>query len=84
MTSTKNKTRSGLLQVARVIVGEAHLSVTKVVHDQVAIIAAVSKNPLSPLRYRMREILAGAGVFEFKEHIRPDITTDTSVPVFAY
>ena len=71
MTSTKNKTLSGLLQVARIVVGEAHLSVTKVVPDQVAIIAAVIKNPLSPLRYRMREISAGAGSSNSRSTLDP-------------
>jgi hypothetical protein len=84
VTSTRDKTLSRLLQGARFVVGEAHLSVTKVVPDQVAIIAAVSNNPLSPLRYRLRGFLPDARVFEFKEHVRPDLTTDISVPVFAY
>ncbi|GLI82219.1 hypothetical protein PoHVEF18_010644 [Penicillium ochrochloron] len=84
VTFTKDETLSRLLQGARFVVGDAHLSVTKVVPDQVAIIAAVSKNPLSPLRYRLREFLPDLGVFEFKEHVRPDLTTDISLPVFAY
>jgi hypothetical protein len=80
VTSTRDKALSGLqlLQGTRFVVGEAHLSVTKVVPDQVAIIAAVSKNPFSPLRYRLREFLPDARVIEFKEHVRPDLTTDIS------
>lgn len=53
VTSTKDKTLSGLLQGARFVVGEANLSVTEVVPDQAAIIAAVSKNLLTPLWYRL-------------------------------
>ena len=67
------------------MVGEAYLTVTKAVRDQTAIIASVSFNPLNPLRYRLRQILPpDARAFDLKEHIRPDITTDLSVPVFAY
>jgi hypothetical protein len=77
---------SGLLQGARFLVGEAHLTVTKAVREsQVAmIVPAVSMNPLSPLRYRLREILPDAKSFDFKEHIRPDTTSALSVPVFVY
>ncbi|KAJ5708304.1 hypothetical protein N7488_008105 [Penicillium malachiteum] len=79
---------SGLLQGVKFVVGEAHLTVTKVLRNRAAVIAAISVNPLSPLRYRLREILpatgSDSGVSGFKEHIRPDITTDLSVPVFLY
>ncbi|KAJ5734419.1 hypothetical protein N7493_003205 [Penicillium malachiteum] len=79
---------AGLLQGVKFVVGEAHLTVTKVLRDHAAVIAAISVNPLSPLRYRLREILpasgSDSGVSGFKEHILPDITTDLSVPVFAY
>ncbi|KAJ5622277.1 hypothetical protein N7528_005509 [Penicillium herquei] len=81
---------SGLFQGVKFVVGEAHLIVAKVLRNHAAVIAAISVNPLSPLRYRLREILpatvtgSDSGVSGFKEHIRPDITTDLSVPVFAY
>lgn len=84
MTATEGKSVSGLLQGAKSVVGEAHLTVTEAVRDEMATIAAVSMNPLNLLRYRVRQILPDAPVFYFKEHIRPDITTDLSVPVFAY
>lgn len=48
------------------------------------IVAVVSMNPLSPLRYRLREILPDAKHFDFKEHDRPDITAGLSVAVFVY
>ncbi|CAI7583344.1 unnamed protein product [Penicillium palitans] len=82
LTTTQQGSVSGLLVGVKFLVGEAHLTVTKAVQDQLAIIAAVSMNPLSPLRYRLREILPDARAFDFKEHIRPDITGGLSVPVF--
>lgn len=86
MTITEEGSVSELLQGARFLVGEAHLTVTKaVLESQVAmIVAAVSMNPLSPLRYRLREILPDAKPFDFKEHIRPDITAGLSIPMFVY
>ncbi|KAJ5731275.1 uncharacterized protein N7483_005783 [Penicillium malachiteum] len=86
LSFTEHRPLSGLLQGAKFVVGEAHLTVTKVLRDHAAVIATISVNPLSPLRYRLREILpaSDSGVSGFKEHIRPDIATDLSVPVFAY
>ncbi|KAJ6015527.1 hypothetical protein N7540_010118 [Penicillium herquei] len=86
LSFTEHRPFSGLLQGAKFVVGEAHLTVTRVMRDHAAVIAAISVNPLSPLRYRLREILpaSDSGVSGFKEHIRPDITTDLSVSVFAY
>jgi hypothetical protein len=84
LTNTEEGSVSGLLQGAKFVIGEAHLTVTKAVRDQMAIIAAVSVNPLNPLRFRLRQILPDARAFDFKEHIRPDIATDLSLPVFAY
>ncbi|KAJ5412620.1 uncharacterized protein N7487_006979 [Penicillium crustosum] len=82
LTTAEQGSMSGLLVGVKFLVGEAHLTVTKAVQDQLAIIAAVSMNPLSPLRYRLREILPDARAFDFKEHIWPDITGGVSVPVF--
>ncbi|KAJ5618139.1 hypothetical protein N7537_003253 [Penicillium hordei] len=82
LTTTEQGSVSGLLVGTKFLVGEAHLTVTKAVQDQLAIIAAVSMNPLSPLRYRLREILPDGRAFDFKEHIWPDITGGLSVPVF--
>ncbi|KAJ6069019.1 hypothetical protein N7499_010906 [Penicillium canescens] len=84
LTATEEKSVSGLLQGAKFVVGEAHLTVTKAVRDGIAIIATVNMNPSNLLRYRLRQILPDGRVFDFKEHIRLDITTDLSVPVFAY
>ncbi|KAF4768008.1 hypothetical protein N7455_000069 [Penicillium solitum] len=82
LTTAEQGSVSGLLVGVKFLVGEAHLTVTKAVQDQLAIIAAVSMNPLSPLRYRLRDILPDARAFDFKEHIWPDITGSLSVPVF--
>lgn len=84
LITTEEKSVFGLPQGAKFVVGEAHLTVTKAVRDTMAVIATVSMNPLSSLRYRLRDILPDARAFDFKEHIRPDITTDLSLPVFAY
>lgn len=84
LTTTEERSASGLLQGVKFVVGEAHLNVTKAVRDQMAIIAAVSTHPLNSLRYRLREILPDSRAFDFKEDIRPDITTDLSLPVFVY
>ncbi|KAJ5986156.1 hypothetical protein N7451_010521 [Penicillium sp. IBT 35674x] len=84
LITTEERSVFGLPQGAKFVVGEAHLTVTKAVQDTMAIIATVSMNPLNSLRYRLREILPDARAFDFKEHIRPDITTDLSLPVFAY
>lgn len=84
LTPTETGSVSGLLVGVKFLVGEAHLTVTKAVQDQVAIIAAVSMNPLNPLRYRLREILPDARALDFKEHIWPDITAGLSVPVYVY
>ncbi|KAJ5187870.1 hypothetical protein N7449_010864 [Penicillium cf. viridicatum] len=75
---------SRLLVGVKFLVGEAHLTVTKAAQDQLIIIAAVSMNPLTPLRHRLREILPDARAFDFKEHIRPDLLAGRSVPVFVY
>ncbi|KAJ5374333.1 hypothetical protein N7517_006339 [Penicillium concentricum] len=75
---------SGLLVGVRFLIGEAHLTVTKAVQDQLAIIATVSMNPLNPLRYRLREILPDARAIDFKEQIWPDITAGGSVPIFIH
>lgn len=84
LTPTEEGTVSGLLVGAKFLVGEAHLTVTKAIKDQLAIIATVSMNPLNPLRDRLREILPDARAFDFKEHIWPDVTSGRSVPVFVY
>ncbi|KAJ6072353.1 hypothetical protein N7467_010438 [Penicillium canescens] len=84
LTLTEERSVSELLVGVKFLVGETHLTVTKAVQDQFAIIAAVSMNPLNPLRYRLREILPDARAFDFKEHIWPDITAGLSVPVFVY
>lgn len=84
LVTTEERSIFGLPQGAKFVVGEAHLTVTKAVRDTTAIIATVNMNPLNSLRYRLREILPDARAFDFKEHIRPDITTDLSFPVFAY
>lgn len=74
----------GLLEGARFLVGEAHLTVTKTVQGQLAIVATVSMNPLSPLRHRFRELLPDAPTHGFKENIRPDIAVGLSVPVYVH
>lgn len=84
LTPTEYGSVSELLVGVKFLVGEAHLTVTKAVEDQLAIIAAVSMGPLSPLRYRLREILPDARAFDFKEHIWPDIAAGLSVPVFVH
>ncbi|KAJ5509781.1 hypothetical protein N7527_011924 [Penicillium freii] len=84
LTPTEYESVSELLVGVKFLVGEAHLTVTKAVQDQLAIIAAVSMSPLNPLRYRLREILPDARAFDFKEHIRPDIAAGLSVPVFVH
>lgn len=84
LTPTEYESVSGLLVGVKFLVGEAHLTVTKAVQDQLGIIAAVSMNPLNPLRYRLREILPDARAFDFKEHIRPDIAAGLSIPVFVH
>ena len=84
LTPTEYEAVSGLLVGVKFLVGEAHLTVTKAMQDQLAIIAAVSMSPLNPLRYRLRESLPDARAFDFKEHIRPDIAAGLSVPVFVH
>jgi len=84
LAPTQKGSESGLLVGVKFIVGDAHLTVTKAVEDQLAIIATVSMNPLNPLRYRLREILPDAQAFDFKEHIWPDIIGGHSVPVFVH
>ncbi|CAG8131907.1 unnamed protein product [Penicillium olsonii] len=73
-----------LLEGARLLVGEAHLTITKKVQGQVAIIATVSMNPLSPLRLRLRGVLPDAPAHGYKENIRPDISVGLSVPVYVH
>ncbi|KZN93642.1 hypothetical protein EN45_038260 [Penicillium chrysogenum] len=82
LTPTEEGSVAGLLVGVKFLVGEAHLTVTKAVQGQLAIIAAVSMNPLNPLRHRFREILQDVGPYVYKEHIWPDITAGLSVPVF--
>ncbi|CAI7623458.1 unnamed protein product [Penicillium glandicola] len=84
LTPAEEGSVSGLLVGVKFQVGEAHLTVTKAVQDQLAMIATVSMNPLSPLRYRLREILPDARASDYKEHIWSDITTGLSVPVFVH
>ncbi|KAJ6190986.1 hypothetical protein N7519_001007 [Penicillium mononematosum] len=84
LTPTEEGSVAGLLVGVKFLVGEAHLTVTKAVQDKLAIIAAVSMNPLNPLRHRFREILQDAGPSVYKEHIWPDNTAGLSVPVFVY
>lgn len=84
LTPTEYGSVSGLLVGVKFLVGEVHLTVTKAVQDQLGIIAAVSMNPLNPLRYRLRKILPDARAFDFKEHIRPDIAAGLSIPVFVH
>ncbi|OQE13189.1 hypothetical protein PENFLA_c052G10441 [Penicillium flavigenum] len=84
LTPTEEGSVAGLLVGVKFLVGEAHLTVTQAVQDQLAIIAAVSMNPLNPLRHRFREILQDAGPFVYKENIWPDNTAGLSVPVFVY
>ncbi|CAG7920132.1 unnamed protein product [Penicillium olsonii] len=74
----------GLLEGARFLVGEAHLTITKKVQGQVAIIATVSMNPLSPLRLRLREILPDAPAHGYRENIWSDTSDDLSVPVYVH
>ncbi|KAJ5823845.1 hypothetical protein N7447_006185 [Penicillium robsamsonii] len=84
LTPTEEGSVSGLLVGVKFLVGEAHLTVTKAVNNQLGIIATVSINPLNSMRHRLREILPDSGGFDFKEHIWPDITGGRSVPVFVY
>lgn len=74
----------GLFEGASFLVGEAHLTVTKTVQDQLAIVATVSMNPLAPLRRRFRGFLPDAATHGFKENIRPDIAAGLSVPVYVH
>lgn len=74
----------GLLEGARLLVGEVHLTITKKFQGQVAIIATVSMNPLSPLRLRLRGVLPDAPAHGYKENIRPDISVGLSVPVYVH
>ncbi|KAJ5353348.1 hypothetical protein N7452_002322 [Penicillium brevicompactum] len=74
----------GLFEGASFLVGEAHLTVTKTVQGQLAIIATVSMNPLAPLRRRFRGFLPDAATHGFKENIRPDIAAGLSVPVYVH
>lgn len=84
LTLATNSPVLGLLEGARLLVGDAHLIVTKTVQGRVAIVATVSMNPLSPLRFRLREILPDAPAHGFKENIRPGISVGLSVPVYVH
>ncbi|KAJ5334338.1 uncharacterized protein N7506_008121 [Penicillium brevicompactum] len=74
----------GLFEGASFLVGEAHLTVTKTVQGQLAIVAIVSSNPLAPLRRRFREFLPDPPTHGFKENIRPDIAAGLSIPLYVH